>query len=155
MTVARPIADLRRRIARAEARPRQPAPSPAENLRDLVAAADRLVARLAERATKAQAPAAAPGPMPRSHGRTAPGNRSPACEGCGSPLPPIARLRGEPRRFCSAACRARVWRATRQRSREVGAPTEASPAPTVPLSVRRRRLELWERTLRLGPEVAA
>lgn len=30
------------------------------------------------------------------------------CEGCGNPIP--ANGRGEPRRFCSAACRLKVWR---------------------------------------------
>ena len=37
--------------------------------------------------------------------------------GCGAPLPPRKRVRGDPRRFCSAHCRWLDWAATHPRRR--------------------------------------
>lgn len=81
-------------------------PTPAGNLQALVGAADRLVARLAQRRADL-----APSRCKPLH--------APICEreGCSKPLPAGERLRGRRRRFCSAGCRWLDWSARHPRRR--------------------------------------
>jgi hypothetical protein len=127
-------------------------PSPAENLRDPAAAADRVVARLAARAG-----------TPRERLGTLWGTLACRRPGCGRPVPRGERQRGSERRFCSARCRRLSWKAERP-AKELVAPSPAptpaaapiaspapvaAPVPVVPVDVRPRRLELCERAPRL------